>query len=102
MNTITAKNITDKIYNKEFRQKLLSDNPSASTLEEIGYHHSEGVEVKIVESTKDTLYIAMPSQAIDLDQVSAGVTVGLGSAGTVSTFTSTISSTSTAGCAILT
>ncbi len=102
MNIITAKEITDNLYDRNFRQKLLSSATSTEALESLGYKYAEGVEVRIVKSTKDTTYVIMPDQSINLDQISAaGVTVGLGSAGSVSTISSTIGSASTAGSAIL-
>ncbi|SMN00970.1 hypothetical protein SPONL_1636 [uncultured Candidatus Thioglobus sp.] len=91
----------DKLINKEFREKLLGDNPGLSLLSDFGYTFDEGQEVKVIASTKEVTYIVMPDDAeLELDKVAAGMSIGAGTAGSVGTLCSSLSSASTAGTAI--
>ncbi|SMN00359.1 hypothetical protein SPONN_1622 [uncultured Candidatus Thioglobus sp.] len=92
---------TDKLLNKEFREKLLGDNPDLSLLSDFGYTFDEGQEVKVIASTKKVTYIVMPDDTeLELDKVAAGMSVGAGTAGTVGTVCGSLSTASTAGTAI--
>lgn len=95
------KKIINKLFDKNIRSRLLADTPDLSALEEIGYSIGAGVEVKIVVSTKDLTYVTMPSDSIDLTNVSAAMAVGIGTAASIGTLTSSISSASTASSAIV-
>ena len=45
---------------EDFRQRLL-DDPKAVVEQELGSRLPEGVEVRAVEETKDTIYLVLPS-----------------------------------------
>jgi hypothetical protein len=46
---------------EEFRQRLLADPKAAVEQEMVGAQLPEGVEVRVVEETKDTIYLVLPS-----------------------------------------
>lgn len=116
---VSAKQTAERmLYDSELRAKLRDKDPDA--LAEIGLRPegsgsgpgSSPIEYKVVDSTRDTLYIAMPVMSADegepipmedLSKVQAGntaSTVGTStSASTISTLCGTISSASTAGTA---
>jgi hypothetical protein len=45
---------------EEFRQRLLED-PKGTLEQELGGRLAESVEVRVVEETKDTIYLVLPS-----------------------------------------
>jgi hypothetical protein len=45
---------------ESFRQKLL-DDPEATIERELGFRLPEGVEVRVVEESADTIYLVLPS-----------------------------------------
>jgi len=49
-----------------FRQRLL-DNPKATLEEELGTRLPEGVEVRAVEETPDTVFIVLPVRPADVE-----------------------------------
>jgi hypothetical protein len=68
-----------------FRQKLL-DDPKAAVEQELGTRLPEGVEVRAVEESAQTIYLVLPSASavgeggelsdLDLEAVAAGGTAG--------------------------
>jgi hypothetical protein len=48
------------IEDEEFRQRLL-DDPKAAVEQELGTRLPEGVEVRAVEETADSIYLVLPS-----------------------------------------
>ncbi len=74
------KNFYDKLLNKEFRDKLIS-NPK-DLIKELVDEDLQDVEYKVVESTKNIFYIAIPynSEVINLSALG-----GVSAAGTVGT-----------------
>jgi hypothetical protein len=62
---------------ESFRQALLG-NPKAAIEKEFGGMLREGVEIKVVEETADTLYLVLPAakgelSETDLDNISGGI-----------------------------
>lgn len=62
---------------KAFRQALLND-PKAAIEQELGGSLPQGMDIKVVEETADTLYLVLPStegqlSEADLDHVAGGV-----------------------------
>jgi Nitrile hydratase, alpha chain len=52
--------INRSLQDEEFRQRLL-DDPKGALEQELGGRLPEGVEVRAVEETKDTIYLVLPS-----------------------------------------
>jgi hypothetical protein len=48
------------LHDEEFRQRLLAD-PKAAVEEELGIQLPAEVQVRVVEETADTIYLALPS-----------------------------------------
>jgi hypothetical protein len=48
------------LQDEEFRQRLLAD-PKAAVEEELGIQLPAEVQVRVVEETADTIYLALPS-----------------------------------------
>ena len=48
-----------------FRQRLL-ENPKAAIEDELGIQLPEGIEIRAVEETPDTVYIALPGRPADV------------------------------------
>jgi hypothetical protein len=48
------------LQDEEFRQRLLAD-PKGTLEQELGRGLSEGVQVRVVEETPDTIYLVLPS-----------------------------------------
>ena len=55
------------IENEEFRQRLL-DDPKGTLEQELGRQLPEGVEVRVVEESADTIYLVLPSASALGDQ----------------------------------
>ena len=55
---ITRRSLEDE----DFRRRLFED-PRAVVEEELGTRLSEGVEVRVVEETPDTIYLVLPSSS---------------------------------------
>ena len=79
--TIVHRSLEDE----DFRQKLL-DDPKGAVEQELGRRLPEGVEVRVVEETKDTIYLVFPSASAlggqggslsdqELDAVAGGIDV---------------------------
>ena len=77
--TIVQRSIEDE----DFRQRLL-DDPKGTLEQELGSGLPEGVEVRVVEESTDTIYLVLPSASAlgdqgsslsdqELDAVSGGV-----------------------------
>lgn len=99
---VDVNKIYNKLVDKGFRQKLLADKPDSSAISELGYDLSSGTKFKVVVSKKDVMYIAMPNDTVNLDNISAaGLTVGVGTGATIGSITTTLSTASTAGSAII-
>jgi hypothetical protein len=52
--------IDRSMEDEEFRQRLLND-PTGTVEQELGDRLAESVEVRVVEETKDTIYLVLPS-----------------------------------------
>jgi hypothetical protein len=52
--------IDRSLQDEEFRQRLLAE-PKGTTEQELGGRLPEGVEVRVVEETADTIYLVLPS-----------------------------------------
>ena len=52
--------IERSLQDEEFRQRLLAD-PKAAVEEELGIQLPAEVQVRVVEETADTIYLALPS-----------------------------------------
>jgi hypothetical protein len=52
--------IQRSMEDEEFRQRLLED-PKGTLEQELGGRLAESVEVRVVEETKDTIYLVLPS-----------------------------------------
>jgi hypothetical protein len=73
------------LEDEDFRQKLL-DDPKAAVEQELGTRLPEGVEVRAVEETADTIYLVLPGASVvgegeelsdqELGAVAAGGTAG--------------------------
>ena len=61
--TIVQRSIEDE----EFRQRLL-DDPKGILEQELGRQLPEGVEVRVVEESADTIYLVLPSASALGDQ----------------------------------
>jgi len=61
---ITRRSLEDE----DFRRRLFED-PRAVVEEELGTRLSEGVEVRVVEETPDTIYLVLPSSSVVGDEV---------------------------------
>ena len=48
------------LEDEEFRQRLL-DDPKGTVEQELGTPLPEGVEVRVVEESADTIYLVLPS-----------------------------------------
>lgn len=48
------------LEDEDFRQRLL-DDPKATVEQELGTQLPEGVEVRVVEESADTIYLVLPS-----------------------------------------
>ena len=57
---VTRRLIERSLENEEFRQGLLED-PRSAVEQELGTRLPEGVEVRVVEETADTIYLVLPS-----------------------------------------
>jgi len=79
--TIVQRSVEDE----DFRQRLL-DDPKGAVEQELGRRLPEGVEVRVVEETKDTIYLVLPSASAlggqggslsdqELDAVAGGIDV---------------------------
>jgi Nitrile hydratase, alpha chain len=83
--------INRSLEDEDFRQRLLED-PKAAVEQELGSGLPEGVEVRAVEESADTIYLVLPSASAlgegeeisdqDLEEV-AGGEVGPGGPGDV-------------------
>lgn len=93
----------DMLHDKAFRQSVYSD-PRACA-QKLGYELDDSVEVVVKTNSKDTMYIAIDTEAsIDLNQIQAagpngqlGCVSSAGSVSTASTVTTTLSTGSTLG-----
>jgi hypothetical protein len=56
---VTRRLIERSLENEEFRQGLLED-PRSAVEQELGTRLPEGVEVRVVEETADTIYLVVP------------------------------------------
>ena len=52
--------INRSMEDEDFRQKLL-DDPKGAVEQELGDRLPEGVEVRVVEESADTIYLVLPS-----------------------------------------
>jgi hypothetical protein len=52
--------IEKSLQDEDFRQRLIED-PKGAVEDELGTRLPEGVEVKTVEETQDTIYLVLPS-----------------------------------------
>jgi hypothetical protein len=52
--------IQRSLEDEDFRQRLL-DNPKGSVEQELGTQLPEGVEVRVVEESAETIYLVLPS-----------------------------------------
>ena len=52
--------INRSMEDEEFRQRLL-DDPKAAVEQELGSRLPEGIEVRVVEETADTVFLVIPS-----------------------------------------
>jgi hypothetical protein len=73
---VEAKLIAKAQADESFRQTLMS-NPKAAIEKEFGAALREGVEIKVVEETTDTLYLVLPAaqgelSETELDEVAGG------------------------------
>ncbi len=89
-----------KLYNKDFRKKLIV-NPEKH-LTELGYKLRSGAKVKVVKSSKDIFYLSVDSRDdIDISEIQAAIgssTVGtIGTVGSVSSLCSCESTMGTVG-----
>jgi Nitrile hydratase, alpha chain len=76
--------IQRSLEDEDFRQRLL-DDPKGTVEQELGSRLREGVEVRAVEETADTIYLVLPSASAvgeggeisdqDLEEVAGGGTV---------------------------
>jgi hypothetical protein len=57
---IEGRIIQRSLEDESFRRRLLED-PKAAVVEELGTRLPEGVEVKAVEESADTIYLVLPS-----------------------------------------
>jgi hypothetical protein len=55
--------IERSLEDEEFRQRLL-DDPKAAVEQEIGSGLPEGVQVRVVEESSDTIYLVLPSASV--------------------------------------
>ena len=55
--------IQRSLQDESFRQRLL-DDPRAAVEEELGTRLTEGVEVRVVEESADTIYLVLPSVSL--------------------------------------
>ena len=51
------------LQDEEFRQRLL-DDPKGTLKQEIGSGLPEGVQVRVVEESADTIYLVLPSASV--------------------------------------
>jgi hypothetical protein len=73
--TIVQRGIEDE----EFRQRLL-DDPKGAVEQELGSALPEGIQVRVVEESADTIYLVLPSASVvggelsdqDLEEVAGG------------------------------
>lgn len=87
--------IVNKIYNKDFRQKLTT-NPKRY-YKEFNDGLLDDVEIVVKKNTKDISYIVMPASDIgDLDRIQAAGVGCAGSVGSVFTASTLGTATSTA------
>ena len=54
--------IQRSIEDEDFRQRLL-DAPKGTLEQELGRQLPEGVEVRVVQESKDTIYLVLPSRS---------------------------------------
>jgi hypothetical protein len=59
--------VEKSLQDEEFRQRLL-DDPKGTLEQEIGRGLPEGIEVRAVEETVDTIYLVLPSASRVGDQ----------------------------------
>jgi hypothetical protein len=52
--------IEKSLQDEDFRQRLIED-PKGTVEQELGTRLREGVEVRVVEETADTIYLVLPS-----------------------------------------
>jgi len=74
--------IEKSVEDEAFRQRLIED-PKGAVEQELGTRLREGVEVRVVEESADTIYLVLPSEELskqELDSV-AGGTFGPGRVG---------------------
>ena len=64
---IERKLVQRSLEDEAFRQKLL-DDPKGTLEQELGRGLPEGVQVRVVEETKDTIYLVLPSASAVGDQ----------------------------------
>ena len=55
--------IERSLEDEEFRQRLL-DDPKGAVEQELGSALPEGVEVRVVEESSDTIYLVLPSASV--------------------------------------
>jgi hypothetical protein len=75
--------INRSLEDEEFRQRLL-DDPRGTIEQELGSRLPESTEVRVVQESKDTIYLVLPGRAVahggelsdqELEEVSGGGTV---------------------------
>jgi hypothetical protein len=59
--------IERSLEDEEFRQRLL-DDPKAAVEQELGRGLPEGVDVRVVEESSDTIYLVLPSASAVVGQ----------------------------------
>jgi len=64
--TMEQRIIQTSLEDDTFSQRLL-DNPKATLEEELGTRLPEGVEVRAVEETPDTVFIVLPVRPADVE-----------------------------------
>jgi hypothetical protein len=76
--------IERSLEDEEFRQRLL-DDPKAAVEQELGSALPEGVDVRVVEESSDTIYLVLPGASVvggelsdqDLEAVAGAGETGL-------------------------
>ncbi len=101
-NKLDNKKILDYLHDKDFRQGLKSE-PKLYAIK-LGYEVSDDTTIKILENSKDLIYITMSDNSFnyhDLEMTNAAM-LGVSTAGTASSvgsFSSVCSSASSLSCA---
>ena len=66
--------IEKSLQDEDFRRRLIED-PKGAVEQELGTRLLEGVEVRVVEESADTIYLVLPSEELseqELDSVAGG------------------------------